>query len=447
MLSRRAIFSLSMPIIAAQAATATSGVVDTIVMGRFGDKADLAAVAIAAVAYSFIYWGFGFLRMSTTGLTAQAKGGGDEPEMRAILLRALLLGAAIGVALLLISPLLKLGTFATFEGTEKVETLAAAYFDARIWGAPAYLMGLAITGWMLGTGRTGQMLVFQIILNGTNAILDIWFVAGLDLGPAGIGAGTAIAEWVALVFGLVLVRKTFTGHARLLDPARLSALFNANRDIMIRTLALVFCFAWFVRSGTLISTAITAGNEVLLQFITLAAFVLDGFAFVAEKEAGEAWGARDRSRLLRAMRLTTEFSLIAGSVIAALYLFGGGWLLETFIRDDEARLAALTYLPWCAAVPLIGIAAWQLDGLFLGTTQGAALRNAGLFVAVAYVALDIMLRPAFGNSGVWAALLMMYVLRALALSAYLPRLMRAMPSAPPQHQHVLHGVSAPAGRD
>ncbi|MDP1555017.1 MAG: MATE family efflux transporter, partial [Hyphomonas sp.] len=165
MLTRRKVLALALPVVAAQAATATTGVVDTLVMGRFGDKADLAAVAIAAVAFSFIYWGFGFLRMSTTGLTAQARGRGDTDEVRAVLVRALLLGGAIGIVLVLTAPLLKLAMEYAFAGTDRVETLAAGYFSARIWGAPAYLMGIAVTGWMLGTGKTGQMLAFQIVLN------------------------------------------------------------------------------------------------------------------------------------------------------------------------------------------------------------------------------------------------------------------------------------------
>lgn len=436
-LTRRKVFALAWPVVLAQAATATTGVVDTAVMGRFGAKEDLAAVAIAAVAYSFIYWGFGFLRMSTTGLAAQARGRGDMAETRAILVRALLLGGALGLSLLLLSPALKIGAFAVFEGTEEVETLAKGYFDARIWGAPAYLMGIAITGWLLGTGRTGQMLAFQIIMNGVNVVLDIWFVAGLGWGPTGIGAGTAIAEWVALIAGLAFVARSLRAPARLFDRERLAALFTANRDIMIRTLALLFCFAWFVRAGTLIGTAETAGNEVLLQFITVAAFVLDGFAFVAEKEAGEAYGAANTARLKRAIRLTSEFAFSFGALFSALFLFGGGAVIESFIRDPEARGAALQFLPYCAAAPLLGVAAWQLDGIFLGTTQGAALRNAGIAVAIGYVALDIALRP-LGNHGVWIAFLTMYVMRAAGLGLYVPRLFESLrqPPQPVTHSHL-----------
>jgi MATE family multidrug resistance protein len=430
MLSRRKIFSLAIPVVLAQAATATTGIVDTAVMGRFGDKADLAAVAIAAVAYSFIYWGFGFLRMSTTGLAAQANGRGDMPEVSAILLRTLFLGGAIGVGLFLLSPLLKWVTFAAFAGTPEVESLAGGYFKARIFGAPAYLMGLGITGWLLGTGKTGQMLAFQIVMNGVNVVLDVWFVASLQFGPAGIGAGTAIAEWTALGVGLVIVRKGFKSPARLMDQSKLYALFSANRDIMIRTLALVFCFGWFVRSGTLISTAATAGNEVLLQFITVAAFVLDGFAFVAEKEAGEAYGAADGKRLARAMRLTSEFAFGFGILFALAYFVLGGWVIEAVIADPEARRTALDFLPYCAAVPILGVTAWQLDGLFLGTTQGKALRTAGVISAALYLATDMALRPAYGNAGVWAAFLAMYVYRAGALGWFVPQLFRGL-SRPP----------------
>lgn len=431
-LSRRHVLSLAWPVVLAQAATAMTGVIDTAIMGLYGDKADLAAVAIASVSFSFIYWGFGFLRMSTTGLVAQALGANDTPEARAVLVRALGLGAMTGLVLLILFPLIRSAALAAFQADPQVESLAEGYFNTRIWGAPALLMTFGITGWFIGTGRTGQLLAFQIVMNTVNIILDTWFVVGLDLGPAGIGAGTAIAEYAALLFGLLLVRNALRTPARLLDPPRLRALFAANRDIMIRTLALVLSFAWFVRAGTTQNTAIVAGNEVLLQFITVSAFVLDSFAFVAEKEVGEAYGARNPARLRRAIHITSELAFGFGVAMALLFLFTGTPIIDAFVKDEDARAAAIAYLPFCAAVPFIGVAAWQLDGVFLGATQGAALRTAGVAAAAAYIGVDLLLRPEYGNTGLWTAFLLMYVFRALFLGAYIPGLLRAVRDPIPQ---------------
>lgn len=423
-LTRSRVLALAVPVMLAQAATASTGVVDTIVMGMHGDKIDLGAVGIGAVVLNFIYWAFGFLRMSTTGLVAQANGAGDRLEVNSTLQRALMTGAAFGLLIILLSPLLKIIVFDPFSATEAVKDLSRDYWDARIWGAPALLMGYGITGWLLGTGRTGLLLAFQIVMNGTNAVLDAWFVAGLDWGPSGIGAGTAIAEWTAFIFGLFIVRSALTRGEGLFDKAKLVALFNANRDILIRTLALLFAFAWFVNSGASLGTATLAGNEVLLQFVSVSAFILDGFAFVAEKEIGEAYGAKNRTRLIRAMRLTTELALISGALISLSYYIGGGWLIENFVADEDARRAALAFLPYCAIVPLIGIPCWQLDGFFLGATRGKAMRNAGVISTLLYVGTDIILKGQFANTGVWIAFLLMYIYRAGALGAYLPGLLR-----------------------
>ncbi len=423
-LKRSTVLALAWPIILAQVATATTGVVDTAVMGRFGTAVDLAAVSIAAVSFSFIYWSFGFLRMSTTGLTAQAQGAKDLAESRAVLARSGLIGLVLGLGLLILFPLIRQIALGAFGAEAVVKIHAGGYFDARIWGAPAALIGFAINGWLIGTGRTRALLVLQVILNGTNAGLDTWFVAGLGLGPAGIGAGTAIAEWVALLVGLWIVRRDLRLPPALLDRERMLALFAANRDIMIRTLALLFSFAWFVNSGARVGTAQLAGNEVLLQFISVAAFALDGFAFVAEKEVGEAFGARDPVRLRRAVRLTSEFSFGLGAAFSVLYLVGGRLVIEAIVADPAARSAALNSLPFCAVVPLLGVAAWQLDGIFLGTTRGKALRTAGVAAAVLYIGTDLILAPRFGNTGVWIAFLMMYVYRAAGLAAFWPGLLR-----------------------
>lgn len=427
-LSRVRVLQLAWPIVLAQAATALTGVVDTAVMGSVGTTADLGAVAVASVTFSFLYWGFGFLRMSTTGLTAQAAGRDDPGEARATLIRALALGAAFGLGLFIAFPLLRGAALLAFQASPDAEFGASAYMGARIFGAPAALMGFAVNGWLLGMGKTRSLLIYQVVLNGLNAVLDATFVSQLGWGPWGIGAGTAIAEWFALMVGLYLVRDGFSGFGSLWRRSAIASLFVANRDIAIRTLALLFGFGWFVNAGALVGPANLAGNQVLLQFVAVAAFVLDAFAFIAEKEAGEAIGSGDRARLVRAIRLTTELALGAGALFSLGFFLVGRPLLHVFVTDPAARDAALAYLPYCAVVPLLGVPAYQLDGIFLGATRGRALRTAALVSTAGYISLDLALRPSMGNTGVWLAFLGMYLLRASALGVALPALLEEVRS-------------------
>ena len=422
-LSRLSVLHLAWPVVLAQAATSMTGVVDTIVMSVYGDKFEIGAVGVAAAAFGFIYWGFGFLRMSTTGLTAQANGAGRPAEGRAVLQRGLLLGFTFALMLIVLFPLLKWASFAIFQAEARVEELGRDYFNTRIWGAPALLMSYAINGWLLGMGRTRALLAYQIVLNGLNAGLDWYFVAELSWGPAGIGAGTSIAEWAALGFGLWLVRDGLKGQNDLFEWAALKQLLSANRDIMIRTLSLVLCFAWFVNSGAQQGTANLAGNEILLNFLTVAANVLDAFAFVTEKEVGEAYGSGNRARVERSIRMTAELAFAFGAAISVIFYFAGAGVINWFVNDAEARAAAIAYLPFCAAVPIVGIAAWQLDGVFIGATQGRALRTAGLISMALYIGTDLVLAQRFGNVGVWSALLLLYVYRAICLGAFWPSLM------------------------
>ena len=425
-LTRTQALRLAIPVMLAQAATALTGVVDTSVMAAFGEQTGLAAVAVASVVFSFLYWGFGFLRMTTTALTAQALGRSEPQESYAVLQRALCIGAAIGGALLLLSPVIRTTVAWCYPVEARVLSAIEAYFDARIWGAPAVLVGYGISGWLLGAGRTISLLVFQVVVNATNAALDGVFVAVLDKGAAGIGAGTAIAEWLGLCVGLMLVRGALTPVGPLWRGGRITELWAANRDVMLRTLALLLAFGWFVRSSASISTAVTAGNEVLLQFIAVAAFILDGYAFIAEKEAGAAFGAGSLRRLRRGLRVTTELALYSGACISVLYLVGGEQCIEWVVRDAGTRAVALEYLAFCAAVPTLGVCAYQLDGLFLGTTQGRAMRNASIMSCALYIATDLALRALWGNQGVWAAFLLLYVYRAVGLAVYLPSLFTAM---------------------
>ena len=422
-----------------QASIPLVGMVDAAVIGRTGDAAALAGVALGASVVTMIFWSFGFLRMGVTGLAAQADGRGDMAEVRAVALRALVLASAIGLALLAASIPLRSAAFAVLSGSEAVTSEADLYVAARLLGAPAALGSYAITGWLLGLGRTRAALVLQLVMNAVNIVADLWFVWGLGMGAEGVGYGTALAELAALLTGLVLMGRVLdSGFFAMIraaprgiftDMAALSRLLAVNRDIMVRTLALLLMFTWFANAGARLGSAQLAANHVLLQFVSLAAFVLDAFAFTAEARVGHAIGARDRPRFVRSVRLAGEFSLVAGVVLALLFLALGEHLIAFIATDPAVRAEAARFLPFAAAIPLLGMPSWLLDGIFIGATRGAALSNAAVVATLLYLAIDLALRGS-GNLGVWLAFTASYLLRAGALALYLPALLRDFPSPP-----------------
>ena len=378
--------------------------------------------------------------MGTTGLTAQADGAGNIAETQRIALRALAIGAVLGMAVFLLRDLIALAGFAVMQGEADVESKGRDYLLARAWGTPAALAAFALSGWLIGLGRNAATLAIYVTFSLVNIALDLWFVLGLGYGPGGVGAATAIAEWVGLLLGFVLASVALKGQgglaggvldrARLLEPRALAEMFQVNLNLMIRTWTLVIGFTWFANAGARQGTAPLAGNHVLLQVISLWAFVLDAFAFVAETEAGRAFGRRSLDGLRRAVRLSGEPMFAAGAVFAVLTFLFGADVLAAVIDDEAALEAAVTYLPWCAVVPFLGAGAWLMDGVFIGTTSGKILRNAGIAAVAIYLAADALLSPLFANHGVWAAFLIFYIARGAALGVAYPALERRLQSTP-----------------
>lgn len=408
------------------------GVVDTVVIGRTGDATALAAVALGTTIVNFLLWSFGFLRMGMTGLTAQAGGSGDAGEVEALLLRGMLLGAAAGLALMLLRAPLTHGALLLFAGTPALDAVARDFMAARLLSAPSTLALYAINGWLLGLGRTRDALVLQIILNLANIALDSWFVWGLHCGARGVGLGTATAEWLALVAGTFMVIRVLPSGAaqriaanwsRILDRTALTRLFAVNADIMIRTVALLAMFAWFTNAGARLGTVQLAANQLLMQFVAVAAFVLDGFCFTTEARVGQAIGARSSAAMRCAIRLTGEFTLGSGFAFAIATWLAGGAIIAAMTPDPAIRATAMSMLGFAALAPLIGMPAWLLDGIFIGATGGRALRNAAVVATLAYIAIDLALRP-WGAVGMWSAFLIGYVARAAALGAYFHALLR-----------------------
>ncbi|NKJ43087.1 MATE family efflux transporter [Novosphingobium sp. SG720] len=437
-ISRRVIFAQAWPIIVGQALVPLVGIVDVAVIGRLSDARNLGGVALGATILNLVFWTFGFLRMGVTGITAQAHGARDETEILATILRGLGLGLALGTAVLALSPVIVPMSLSIMAPPGGVGAAARAFLTMRLFGAPAALGFYAINGWLLGLGRTRLALGVQAVMNGVNIGLDLLFVGGLGLGARGVGLGTTLAEWSALGGGIVAIRLVLgpawrgqmgaIGQARLLEAAAIRRLVVVNADIMVRTLAMLGIFTWFTRSAAMLGPVPLAANHVLMQFVSISAFVLDGFAFTAEARVGAAIGAGSRPALLRAIRLTGEFSLAGGVLFSVLILIFGNDAIAFLTPDAAIRASAEAMLPLCAAIPTVGVASWLLDGIFIGAVAGSILRNAALVALVLYLLTDFALKP-LGDMGIWLALLASYAYRAIALGLAMPALLKRVARA------------------
>ena len=431
-LTHRAVLSIAVPVMISNVSTPLIGIVDTWIVGRYPNATYIGAVAVGALVFTFVFWGFGFLRMGTTGLTAQALGAGDKDELAAWLGRSLLIAAGAGAGLILLQWPIREIAFSLLGASPEVERLARGFFDVRIWSAPATLANYALLGWFIGLGRSRIGLALQLVLNLTNMVLDLVFVLGLHWNVRGVALGTSLAEYVAAATGVALAVRYLRqagGHLqwpRILDAAQLKRAFVVNGDIMIRTLALTTVFVWFTSQGARQGDAVLAGNAVLMQFITACAFFLDGMAFAAEALVGHATGAAQRQGFTLAARMTTLWAAAVAVLLTVVMFLWGPYFIDGLTVDPSARAAARAFLPWAAAAPLLGVWAFQLDGIFIGATRTADMRNAMLASLVIFLVAWKALRP-WGNTGLWAAFYVHYLARTGSLLYFYPGLVRSVP--------------------
>ena len=429
--NRGRVLAIAWPIILSNLSTPLLGLVDTAVIGNLGDPALIGAIAVGGMVFSFLYWGFGFLRMGTTGLIAQARGAGDTERLVATLYQSLLLGAGIGLLLLLCQAPLAALAFRLVEGSEAVEAAAGTYFSIRIWAAPLSLSYLAILGYLLGQQRPKDLLWLQLLLNGTNILLDVVFVVWWGWGVAGVAWATVLAEVLAILVGGAMVFRHLrqgagplrVSRAKLLDRAAIATLFSVNRDIMIRTLCLVFALAWFTNEGAKSGDLLLAANAILMQFVTFSAFFLDGFALAGETLVGSAVGSKNRRLLLTTLRYITELGIATSLLVAGILLAAGPWTIDLLTNADEVRQVTRLYLIWAVAAPLTSLWCYLLDGVFIGATGTPEMRNAMIASLAAFLASEALLGALLANHGLWLSLHIFYVIRALSLLVYLPRVL------------------------
>jgi len=429
----RRIWRLAGPIIISNISVPLLGAVDTAVVGHLPGPEYLGAVAIGALIFSFLYWGFGFLRMGTTGLTAQAVGASRPGARQVILYRALVLGGAIAITILVCQAMIAWCAFRLIDASPAVEDLAGTYYRIRIWGAPATLANYAILGWFLGLQNARIPLALQVFTNGVNIVLDLWFVLGLGWGVGGVAAATVLAEYSGLGLGAFFVLSRVrrrggwrVGRTAVFDGREIGRMMAINLDIFIRTMCLIFAFAYWTAQSARLGDTILAVNAVLANFNAIAAYGLDGFAHAAEALVGRAMGAGDRAGFARAARVSMIWAGMCAALIALIYWTAGGLIVAVMTDLPEVRRLAADYLPWAAALPLVSVWAFAYDGIFIGATRTRALRNGMLISLALYlIAANIGLRL-WENHGLWAALTVFMALRAGTLYLQYPALLRSV---------------------
>lgn len=428
------IIKLAIPIIIANASVPLLGLVDTAAIGQTASASDLGAIALAALIFSFVYWGFGFLRMGTTGFIAQAVGANDDEELHALLFRTIFLGAAIGLVLVVFQKLI--GEFSVYllSASDEIKELVKVYFYIRIWGAPATLITFSLLGTLIGMGWTKRLLWVQLFLNGLNIVFNITFVVGLGMGVKGIALGTVLAEWLALFFACYIVfrklniKRPFERIRQLkiqiLDTSKLVALFKVNSDIMIRTFALLTGFAWFANQGAKFGDFTLAANHVLLQFVTLSAFFLDGYAHVVEMLAGKAFGAKNKAAFTLQIKQSTVLAGATAVLLALSVFLFSDTVIPLLTKDLKVQTIASNYKNYAAFYILFSFVAFQLDGIFIGVTKSKEMRNATIMALIAFLGLGMILVKQYGNDGLWIAFIFYVVVRGFALGFYYPKILR-----------------------
>ena len=418
--SDRTLWRLALPMILSNISVPLLGIVDTAIIGHLDSPVYLGGVAVGATATSFVFMLLLFLRMSTTGLTAQAFGAGNKPALARALIQPMLIALAAGVLFIVLrTPVSELAA-ALMGGSEAVQQQAQTFIAIRWLSAPATLANLVILGWLLGVQYARAPMVLLITGNVVNILLDLLFVLQWHWGVAGAAAATAVADYVTLAVGVWMVARVLALRGISFSLLKASwrgdaaRLFRLNRDIMLRSLLLQLCFASLTLLGARLGADVVAVNAVLLMFLTFTAYALDGFAYAVEACSGEATGAGDRSRLRLIWYAACRQAGIVALLFAVIYALCGPAIIALLTSIESLREAADRYLIWQVILPLAGVWCYLLDGMFIGATRGRDMRNSMLLAALGY-ALTLLTLPWLGNHGLWLAITVFLALRGITL--------------------------------
>ncbi|MCK5931906.1 MAG: MATE family efflux transporter [Fulvimarina manganoxydans] len=424
--THRMVWAITIPMTLAFLTTPLIGLTDTAVVGQVGDAAALGGLTVGALVFDFAFATCNFIRTGTTGLAAQAYGAGQGREVQAVFFRATILALGIGLALIVLEPLVTAaGLFAVSPGEGVAETVET-YVFLRMFSAPFALINYAILGTVLGLGRANLGLALQIVVNGVNIALSVLFGLVFGWGIAGVALGTVCGEAAGALIGFVVVLRGFDraerpSFARIFDRAGFARMVSVNRDIMIRSFCLLTGFVLFARLGAGFGAVILAANGILMTVFHVGAYFLDGMATASEQLAGRAVGADWRPAFDRAVKLTIVWSFVLSILIAGVFWLGGEPLIAFLTSDEAVRDAADAFLPFAALTPIAGSLAFTMDGIFIGATWSKTMRDMMLLSLALFVLAAYGLTSVFGNQGLWVAMLLFLGLRGLTLLALLPR--------------------------
>ncbi|EJN05385.1 MATE family efflux transporter [Phyllobacterium sp. YR531] len=423
--TNRLMLAITIPVMLASLTTPLLGLVDTAVVGQLGDPHLLGGLAIGALVFDFLFSTMNFLRAGTTGLVAQAMGRHDNVEQQAVFWRAIGIALIAGLIFIAAMPLILGATISFMNPDNAVAEAMSTYVSIRLLSSPMALGNFVVLGLLLGQGKAMQGLYLQFLLNGVNVAMTIWFGLILGWGVVGIAWGTVLGESVALLVGLVVIYRQFRAvpnpsRARIFDMHEIRRMFTVNRDIMLRSFFLLIAYAYFTRAGTEAGAITLATNAVLMNFLLISGYLIDGVTTAAEQISGRAVGAHYRPAFDRGIRLSFLWGMVLASIMALFFLIYGDAIVAMLIKSPEVQAMAALYMPWAALAPVVGLLAFHMDGVFIGATWSRDMRNMMILSLVGYFIAYFVLPKYFGNHGLWLALHLFLGLRGISLLCILP---------------------------
>lgn len=422
----REILSIAVPSIITNITTPLLALMDVVIVGHMGSADYIAAIALGGTIFNMLYWLFAFLRMGSSGLTAQAHGSGNKSESDLVLIRGLLVVAIASVAMIACqSWIFKLAT-RLFEIDSNILFMVRDYFIILIWGAPASLGIFVISGWFLGQKDARTPMQVSLIINISNIIISaLVFVCGMKI--RGVAFGTLCAQWIgfiiALIAGISKTHPQLPDIAAIIDGTELKRFFSININIFIRTICLIAVTVWFTRIGSTQGTEILAVNTLLMQFFTLFSYFMDGFAFAGESLCGNYIGKKDSNGLLTTVKALFRWSLLMVAVFTIIYATAGEGIMSLLSDDAGVILSSKEYFAWVIAIPAVGFAAFTWDGVFIGATRTHEMLISIAVATIVYFVTYHFLFPLLGNHGLWIAFLSYLLVRGLVLTILKNRLM------------------------